>query len=152
MMRSVLAGLSAAILGSAAQAMSDDLSWLEGCWRGEGLGGVVSECWMAGASGVMIGTFMLESEGELAFTEHLVIGEAGGVDGYHVKHFTPDLVGWESREDYVTFPREAYSAGRAEWTGLVYALDDTGALSIALDMRQEDGSVNTIVFTLTRME
>ncbi|WP_300527067.1 DUF6265 family protein [Maricaulis sp.] len=152
MMRIWMAGLCAVLLSTTAQADGDDLSWLEGCWRGEGLGGVVSECWMAGSGGLMIGSFMLESEGELAFTEHLMIGEAGGVDGYHVKHFTSELVGWESREDYVTFPRVGYSAGRAEWEGLIYQQGADGALSVSLDMRQEDGSVSTIIFTLSRIE
>ncbi|WP_300555318.1 DUF6265 family protein [Maricaulis sp.] len=150
MQRFLMAGLCAAALGPAAQADRDDLSWLEGCWRGEGLGGVVSECWMAGSGGLMIGSFMLESGGELAFSEHLLIGEAGGVDGYHVKHFTSELVGWDSREEYVTFPLVGYSPGRAEWEGLIYEQSEDGALTISLDMRQEDGSVSTIVFTLSR--
>lgn len=152
MKRFLIAGLCAAALGAPAQAEGDDLSWLAGCWSGEGLGGVVSECWMAGSGGLMVGTFMLESDGELAFSEHLVIGEVGGVEGYHVKHFTRDLVGWESREEYVTFPRLAYTAGRAEWGGLIYQLDGAGELTISLDMRQEDGSVSTIVFSLNQIE
>jgi hypothetical protein len=146
---------SAQEMGEADGAAADAgvaLDWLEGCWTGEGLGGQVTECWMSVPDGTMIGAFQHVADGRLNFSEILMIGKVGGVQGYHVKHFNPDFTGWEARDEAVSLPQESVEAGRAEFNGLVYELTGEGQLRIALDMHTGDGGVRTVVFELERMD
>jgi hypothetical protein len=138
--------------GAAQPADAHSISWLQGCWTGEAFGGEVTECWMVASQDLLVGSFMLVQEGELQFTEHLVIGEADGTRGYHVKHFSPDLVGWEGQDEMVTFPFVRRSENRVEWGGLVYEYDGNREITVYLDMRGRDGSVETMVFSMTRVE
>ena len=126
--------------------------WLVGCWQGEALGGVVTECWLPPAGGQMTGVFQLEQEGALAFTEHLTIGQVGDVHGYFVKHFNPDLSGWEESDGYVAFAHSVPGEREWRWDGLVYRLTGDGHLHIELDMHRADGSVMTLPFQLDRLE
>lgn len=153
-MRFLTACLSGLLLSSTA--MADDhadfraLAWLEGCWAGEGLGGEVSECWMSTWEGRMLGAFQMVSGGELQFSEMLMLGEAGGVSGYHVKHFNADFTGWEARDEQVSFPLVALGENRADFEGLSYVLDTDGMLTVSLAMRQADGSSATVEFHMRR--
>lgn len=138
--------------GAAQPEEAHPISWLRGCWTGEAFGGEVTECWMAASGDLLVGSFMLVQDGELQFTEHLVIGEVAGTRGYHVKHFTPELVGWEGQDEMVTFPFVRRSGNRVDWEGLVYEYDGNGRLTIHLDMESGDGTVETLVFSMTRVE
>jgi hypothetical protein len=162
-MRPILTLLAVFALASAApiaSASADDgeavdfsaLSWLEGCWSGEGLGGEVSECWMSTPDGRMTGAFQMVSGGELQFSEMLMLGEAGGVIGYHVKHFNADFTGWEERTEQVSFPHVSLSEDRAEFEGLIYALGEDGTLTVQLDMHTSDGGVSVVEFSMRAVE
>lgn len=80
-----------------------ELAWLEGTWVGEGLGGTVLESYSAPAGGHMIGHFRLVRDGQPVFYELIIVAQAGDSIEYRVKHFDPDLKGWEPREDYDGF-------------------------------------------------
>lgn len=156
-MQFVLAGaliLSAAQAepGDAGQSPQGDLSWLEGCWSGSGLGGAVSECWMSVPDGRMIGAFQFVNEGELGFSEMLMIGEVEGVSGYHVKHFNPDFTGWEARDEQVSFPLVSVETGRAVFEGLIYERVGETGLRVHLDMQTTQGATRTVVFDMNRTD
>lgn len=154
-MRFLTACLSGLLLSSTA--MADDhadfraLAWLEGCWAGEGLGGEVSECWMSSPDGRMTGVFQIVSDGELQFTEILMLGEVDGVSGYHVKHFDADFTGWEERDEEVSFAFISARGTRAEFEGLTYDLGPEGVLLVTLMIGQADGSTARAEFRLRRI-
>jgi hypothetical protein len=157
-MKLILALLSAFALAGAVNAQDGEATdfsaaaWLEGCWSGEGLGGEVSECWMSTPDGRMTGAFQMVSGGELQFSEMLMLGEAGGIVGYHVKHFSADFGGWEASDEQVSFQLIELGARTAAFEGLVYQLDADGVLTVSLDMHQSDGGVSVVEFSLRRVE
>lgn len=127
-----------------------DLAFLEGCWQGTAFGSPASECWMLATDGRLTGMFQLVQEGRQAFSEIFVLDRFG--DGYELrlKHFHPDLRGWEAQDAWVTFPLRETGPGLARFDGLVYRLDDEGALQVDLDMKHGD-EVRTERLSFTRV-
>jgi len=80
-----------------------DLEWLVGYWTGSGLGGECEETWMPPVDGNMIGTFRFWSEGKLIFTEFMNIVQEEDTFYLKLKHFNPDLSGWEEKEEWTIF-------------------------------------------------
>lgn len=81
----------------------EDLDWLVGYWTGTGLGGECDETWMPAVDGNMVGTFRFWSEGKLVFTEFMNLVQEGDTFYLKLKHFNPDLSGWEEKEKWTTF-------------------------------------------------
>lgn len=72
-----------------------DLSWMEGSWYGEGLGGTFEEHWTGASGGTMIGAFRLVVDDKLRISEFLMLtGEAQRIV-YRFKHFQQDYTTWE---------------------------------------------------------
>jgi hypothetical protein len=86
------------------QAVLADLAWLTGEWQGEGLGGQVLDSYSAPVGGQIVGHFRLVKEGQVVFYELFTIVDVNGSLEMRVKHFNPDLSGWEAKADAQTFP------------------------------------------------
>ncbi len=127
--------------GSPVQAVAkiEDFAWMAGHWRGDGLGGVCEEVWSESLGGSMIGLFRLVKDGKLVFSEHMtLVAEAGSIV-LKVKHFTPEFVAWEDREQAVRFALEESRPGAARFQGL--AMRRTGdGLEIDIRIRHKDGT------------
>ena len=80
-----------------------DLNWMVGYWTGSGLGGECEEVWMPAVEGHMIGTFRFWDKGKLIFSEFMNLIQDGESVSMKLKHFNPDLSGWEEKEDWTTF-------------------------------------------------
>lgn len=100
------------------RASIEDVAWLAGRWRGEGLGGVVEELWSPPLAGAMVGAFRLVAGGETSFYEICLLREHEGSLVYRVKHFHPDLTGWEEKLDFVEFPLVKVEPDLVQFAGL----------------------------------
>lgn len=96
----------------------EDLSWMVGYWAGPGFGGECEEVWMPAKDGHMIGTFRFWSEGELVFSEFMNLVEEGESISMKLKHFNPDLTGWEEKEEWTTFRLIELSESKVWFHGL----------------------------------
>jgi len=112
--------VAAALLGGACAAQGqtappqtaatiDDAAWLAGRWVGEGFGGQMEESWAPPVGGQMVGHFRYWRDGQPQFYEFLMMDVVDGGVRMRVKHFNPDMVGWEEKGEWVTF--EPISAG-----------------------------------------
>lgn len=110
----------------------DRLAWLAGYWRGEGLGGECEEMWSPPVGDRMNGIFTLRKDGELVFSEAMLLVEEEGSLVLKVKHFTADFVGWEDKEGFVSFPLVRLGDSEAYFNGLTLRRQPDGALSIYL--------------------
>ena len=90
--------------GTSPTASIQDIAWYTGRWVGTGFGGEVEENFGPPMGESMIGTFRMIQEEQAVFYEFLTIVEEKGSLAYKVKHFNPDLTGWEAKDKYVTFP------------------------------------------------
>ena len=129
-----------------------DLAWFEGCWEGEAFGGVAKECWVSGPGGRMTGLFQLENDGELVFTEIMHLGEFENGPGLRVKHFNPDITGWEEKGDFIHFTLKETGPKRAVFSGLTFELGEDGRLTLELQMKNEHGEIRTETMVYERMD
>jgi hypothetical protein len=98
----------------------EDLSWMVGYWAGPGLGGDCEEVWMPARDGHMIGTFRFWDEGNLVFSEFMNFVQEGQSISLKLKHFNPDLTGWEEKEEWTTFKLIELGPNTASFHGITY--------------------------------
>lgn len=105
----LLGGPFAAQAQTPGEATIEDAAWLAGRWVGEGFGGQMEEAWAPPVGGQMVGHFRYWREGEPQFYEFMMMDIADGGVRMRVKHFNPDMVGWEEKGEWITF--EPVTAG-----------------------------------------
>ena len=128
----------------------EDLAWLEGHWKGEGLGGTIEEIWTAPADGKMMGMFRLVKDGKPVFYEIISLGEFDGELAMRLKHVNPDMTGWEERNDFVKFRWIGVIDGVHHFSGLAFRRDGDDALTIFLALKNKEG-VREHVLTMQRV-
>lgn len=128
----------------------EQLSWLEGYWIGEGLGGKADENWSPAVNGSMTGTFRLWENEKLKFSEFFVLGEAEGSLSLKLKHFDANFHGWEAKDRFVEFKLVKIEGKTAWFDGLTYHVDDQGMLHAYVAITKKDKSVYEGEFTFRR--
>lgn len=101
----------------------NDMAWLSGSWKGEGLGGEVEEIWSSPKNGQMIGLFRYDSSGEMGFSEHCVITQTPNGIMFKVRHFSGDFIAWEDKEKFVEFPLIKITDQTAYYEGCTFIRD-----------------------------
>ena len=81
----------------------DAAAWLAGRWVGEGFGGQMEEAWTPPVGGQMVGHFRYWREGQPQFYEFMMMDVVEGGVRMRVKHFNPDMIGWEEKDGWHTF-------------------------------------------------
>ena len=135
--------------GVSPAASLDSVAFLAGSWVGTGLGGEVEEVWTAPSAGTMVGSFKLLQNGEPNFYEFLVISEEEGSLVLRLKHFNPDLSGWEEKDDFVTFPLVKVDNDSVYFRGLTYRKVGDGRLQIYLALHS-GGETTEVAFEMKR--
>jgi Domain of unknown function (DUF6265) len=115
-----------------------DMAWLAGHWTGEALGGVSEEM------------YRLVKNGKPVFYELLTIVEENGSLVLRLKHFHPNLKGWEEKEKTVDFPLVALEKGAVHFEGMSFHPRDDGTLLVYLVIGSKDGSVREEAFPYKR--
>lgn len=133
------------------QPQLDDFAWLAGSWVGDGFGGNSEEVWTAPSAGSMIGAYKHYKDGKVNFYEILHISKTDGKFSLKLKHFNPDLTGWEDKDKYVEFPFVSATPSRIEFKGLIYELVAEDKMEIRLRLKRGD-EVNTEVFHFQRIK
>jgi len=109
------------------------LGWLEGCWSGTGFGKRVDECWMRAPDGRLTGMFQLIGpDGRQEMSEIFVLDQFEDGPAIRLKHFHPDLTGWEGQDEFVEFPLRETGRDFARFDGLSYRLAEDGRLIVEL--------------------
>lgn len=127
------------------------LGWLAGTWTGEGIGGApATEVYSPPGAGSVAGHFVQQDgKGGVAFFEIMQIAEVDGSLVYRLKHFSDELVGWEEKDQFVSFPLVAIEDAAAYFSGLTLRREGDTLISAVL-VRQADGSVDEYVFHYSR--
>lgn len=133
------------------EASIEDVAFLVGHWQGNGMGGFNEEVWGEPLGGSMMGVFRHLQNDEPSFSEIMQIAEEDGTLALRLKHFNPDLTGWETQDDMVTFPLVRVEPGSiAYFRGLTYELVSENELMIYLALHSR-GEVQEVSFELRRV-
>ena len=138
-------------------ARMEDLEWLEGHWSGQAGGDEVDEVWAGAAAGAVVGMFRSTAAGKVRFYEFMTITKDSDRIGLTIKHFDPDLVGWEEKDGAARLvltestDRRAvfYQASGDKHLWLIYEGSDEAGLRIYF-RPVENSPVGDSVFTLHR--
>ena len=139
-----LVSLALALTAQPAEAEADiaDLAWLEGCWEGTGFGATVSECWMGASGGRLTGMFQIVDEDGQQLSEIFVLDEFEDGPAIRLKHFHPDMTGWEAQDEYVVFELIETGEDYALFDGLTYRRDEAGRLIV--EVAVSDGETERV--------
>jgi hypothetical protein len=126
--------------------------WLVGDWVGTGIEGAeAAESWLPPSSGAMVGVFVQEKpDGALMFTEHMYMAEEAGSLVLKLKHFNPDLTGWEEKDGMVRFRFLSAEPCALYFSALTYRCEGENGLLVAVRMKSEGDKVNELVFRFRR--
>lgn len=126
--------------------------WLVGDWAGTGIEGAeAAESWLPPSAGAMVGVFVQEKpDGTLMFTEHMYMAEEAGSLVLKLKHFNPDLTGWEEKDGMVRFRLISAEPCALYFSSLTYRCDGNDGLRVAVRMKSEGDKPNELVFRFRR--
>ena len=130
----------------------EQAEWLVGDWVGTGIDGAeAAESWLPPSGDTMVGLFVQEKpDGGLMFTEHMDLAEEGGSLVLKLKHFNPDLTGWEEKDGMVRFRLLSIEPCAAYFSSLTYRCEAEGGLLVAVRMKSEGDAVEELVFRFKR--
>ena len=117
----------------------EDVGWLVGAWLGTGFGQRFEEVWNPPSAGSMVGMFKLYQDDQVSFYEILLLVEEQGSLALKVKHFTPDFIAWEDKEDYITFPLVRVDEQAVHFSGLSFYRIDEDTIDGYIVMRSDAG-------------
>jgi hypothetical protein len=138
--------------GASPPARIEQMGWLQGNWLGTGFGDLSEETWAPPRNGSMIGLFRQHGEGKPLFYELMLLRETeDGSLELRLKHFHPDIMGWEEKDKFLAFKLVALEEKAAYFNGLTYRLEGD-KLSIFLALKEDDGKAEEFTFTLERTE
>ena len=128
-----------------------EMHWMAGSWAGKAFGGDVRETWTVTDAGLMMGMYILEKENKAVFYEFLIFQVVDGELRLRLKHFTPEMVGWEEKDKTVDFRFVKREGNRYYFRGLTFENAGKDSLNIYLALRGKDGKFREEEFLLKRV-
>ena len=101
--------------------------------------------------GAMPGVFRTVTDGHVLFYEIFVLTEHEGSLVLRLKHFNPDMTGWEDKEEMVTFRLAHVEPGLIQFNSLTYRLETDDRIRIHVAIRHGDGTLEELEFALSRV-
>ena len=124
----------------------EQLAWMTGRWVATDGEPRIEEIWSPPDAGIMMGSFPWLEGGEGSLYEFMLLKPGPASLELHIKHFSPDPVGWEEKDASTAFDlvevsdREAVfrprTPGSAGWA--VYRIANDGWLEFEAVSEEED--------------
>lgn len=124
----------------------ENIKWIAGTWHGEAFGGITEEIWSEPSAGSMMATFKLINEGKVTFYEIEVIREVQNTLILQLKHFGPDLKGWETKDETVDFPLKKITQTKVVFEGMTFEKVSDIEMNVYVDVKNDDGEVEVVKF------
>lgn len=127
-----------------------DAAWLVGDWRGTGLGAEVQDIWSVPMGGAMLGASRVVRDGKVIFYEILTIAEENGSLLLRLKHFNPDLKGWEEKDETRDFPLVRVTPDALWFDGMTFRRLGDDEIQVWVAIGAKDGTVREEEFRYRR--
>lgn len=127
-----------------------DISWLEGRWTGEALGGTIEEIWTPPMGNSMMCVFKLISNNVIKFYEIATIVEEKGTLMLRLRHFHNDLKGWEEKNETVDFKLVKVTANRLYFDGFTFEVLSKNEVNAYVIIEFSDGRKEEAKFSYKR--
>ena len=120
------------------KAKLEEIAWMEGHWKGEAFGGITEEIWSPPLGGSMLFSFKLVVDGEVSFYELGHIRQLDETLIFELKHFGPDLRGWEEKEEVQQFKLIKVIDNRLYFEGFTFEKISQDEINIYGLIHQDD--------------
>ena len=128
-----------------------DVAWLEGRWIGEMPEGPVEHVILGPRFGHLPGFVRAVNRQGVIFYEIWVLAEARGSLTVRVKHFSPELAGWEAQEAYIDRPLVDRDASNLFFDGATYSRTGPDTFTVYFLNRSGGEERDTIVIPFRRI-
>ena len=105
---------------SSPKAAIEQITWMEGHWKGEAFGGITEEIWSPPLGGSMMFSFKHVVDGKVTFYELGHIREVNESLVFELKHFGTDLKGWEKKDEVQQFKLIKVDGNRLYFEGFTF--------------------------------
>lgn len=105
---------------SSPKASLEEISWMEGHWKGEAFGGITEEIWSPPLGGSMMFSFKHVADGSVTFYELGHIRQVDETLVFELKHFSGDLKAWEEKDEVQRFKLIKVDGNRFYFEGFTF--------------------------------
>ena len=98
----------------------------------------------------MPGPFYGAKDGKADFYEFVMIAQVGDSIEYRVKHFNPDMTGWEEKNHFIRFPLVAIEKDAWYFDGLTIRRTGRDTAEHVVRVSGKDGSTREAVLKYRR--
>jgi len=123
----------------------ENMSWIAGTWHGEAFGGQTEEIWSEPSGGSMMASFKLINDDKVTFYEIEVIREVENTLILQLKHFGPDLKGWETKDETVDFKLIEITETKVAFEGMSFEKVSENEMNVYVAIK-ENGTSETVKF------
>ncbi len=127
-----------------------NMAWIEGHWIGEMPDGPVEHVVLSPRFGHLPGFVRALGDRSPVFYEISVFAEAGDSLTVRVKHFTPELAGWEAQSGYVDRPLVDRDATNFYFDGITFSRTGRDSFTVYFLNRSEGQERETLVIPFRR--
>lgn len=129
----------------------EDVKWIAGHWQGEALGGIAEEIWSPPKAGTMMGMFRLIKNETINFYEFFFIKEKDSSLVLKLRHFNPDMTGWEERDKWQQYKLVKLGEEEVCFDGLTIRKFAADELHVFVTMKKKDGTLTELSFYYQRV-
>lgn len=133
------------------KATLNQVSWIEGHWKGEAFGGTTEEIWSPPLGGTMMFSFKHVVDENVNFYELGHIRQQGETLVYELKHFGGDLKGWEEKEDKVSAQLVKVEGNRFYFEGFTFEKIDESEMNIYV-LIDDNGNSDEVKFNYKKVK
>ncbi len=127
------------------------VAWILGHWKGPALGGEAEEMWTKPTVGSMIGSFKHSVNNEVNFYEIQTISEIDSTLIMRLKHFDPELKGWEEKDETVNFELVKVEENKVFFDGLTFEKINDDQMNVYVVMKSK-GKLSELKFPYERVK
>lgn len=134
------------------KASLNDVSWIQGHWKGEVFGGIAEEIWSPPLGDSMMFVFRLVVDNKVQFYE---IGGIRQVDEtllMQLKHFHSDFKGWEEKDKTVDFKLVKIEDDIVYFEGLTFEKINDNEINVYVVIEEKEGKHQEVKFNYKRQK
>ncbi len=120
------------------EANLEDVSWIQGHWKGEAFGGITEEIWSPPLGDSMMFSFKLVADDKVVFYELGGIRQVGNSLIFQLKHFGNDFKGWEEKDETIDAKLVKIDGNRVYFEGFTFEKVSGDEIAIYVLIEEKD--------------
>jgi hypothetical protein len=124
----------------------EDVSWIQGHWKGEAFGGIIEEIWSPPLGDSMMFVFKLVVDNKVVFYEAGGIRQVDKTLFLQFKHFHGDFKGWEEKDETVDFRLVKIENNKVFFEGFTFEKISDTEINLYVVIDHKDGKSEEVKF------